>query len=255
MTTSAQTSKFILIINWLLVSIFLFYQFFLQTVASVMNTFWMNAFHTSHLGVSNLSSAFFYAYVLMQIPIGIIYDRYQPKPVLSIAALILTIGCLLMAATSNYYVALFARFLMGFGSAFGFIGLLQVIAEWFAPNRFAFVLGLSETFCSLSVTGSVIALAWSLRHFDWRSTMYFCAGIAALLFFAIFFLLRDKEKSKEFNSEINIRTICKQGISVLKTPQVLFASIYAFFMFAIVNAFTSLWGISFLSQVYHVDRQ
>lgn len=239
------------LLSWSLCSFFVFYQFFLQTIASVMRHEWMTTFHLGILGVSNLSSSFFYAYVLMQIPVGIVYDHYKTKSVLIFAAAVLTLGCFMMAMSQTFYMAMLARFLTGTGSAFGFIGLLQVTAQWFPQRKFALMIGLSEAFAMICVTLGIILLAWLIEHYNWRLMMYGAGVIAAFLMFAIIFLLEDKKKA---TTELNFSNVVRQVSQALKNKQLMVASIYAFFMFSIITAFTSLWGVSFLIHTSHVSR-
>lgn len=253
MRSSSKKINSVALLSWFLSSFFVFYQFFLQTIASVMSNAWMKTFHLDMLGVSNLSSSFFYAYVLMQIPVGLIYDRYKTKPVLIFAAAVLTLGCFMMAMSQTFYMAMLARFLMGTGSAFGFIGLLQVTAQWFSPRKFALMLGLSEAFAMTGVTLGIILLAWLIGHYNWQVMMYGAGAVAALLMFAIIFILQDKPKEKTMG-KINLANVVKQVVTVLKNKQLIVASVYAFFIFSIITAFTSLWGVSFLTHTSHVSR-
>ncbi len=124
---------------WFTVAFFVFFQFFLQTASSIMSEVWMHDFHLNKIELSNLSATFFYSYVLLQIPIGILYDRFKIKYILFTAAILLSIGCIMLSVVDSYELALVARFLMGVGSAFGFVGLLTVIITNFPANRFGFM--------------------------------------------------------------------------------------------------------------------
>jgi len=241
---------------WLTATFFAFFQFFLQTATGVIGTEWQQDFHLSEVELSNLSSAFFYTYALMQIPAGILFDRFQPRYILASSAGVLTLGIFLLVYTDQYSVAFIARLLMGAGSAFGFIGMLQVCATNFPANRFAFMVGLSEGIAMSSVTFSIILLNWLVTHYSWRIAMAGCGCITFLIMLATYFFIRDQTiKPHQAAQQLTVCSIAKTLKNIFTHPQVLLGSIYSFFMFAIVNAFTSLWGISFLMATNSLDKQ
>jgi len=67
---------------WFIAASFFFYKYFIQVSPSVISHDLMSAFHLSGLGLGHLAACFFYAYLLMQIPAGMILDRYNPLWVL-----------------------------------------------------------------------------------------------------------------------------------------------------------------------------
>lgn len=212
-----------------------------------MSDSWMQEFQLNTMQVSNLSAAFFYTYVLMQIPVGVLYDRYSAKKILIIAAVTLSLGCLMLALTHNYHMAIIARFLMGIGSSFGYIGMLKVVLNNFTPNKFALMLGIGETIAMTIVTLGVIALGYFLKLHSWRIAMFISCVFAAIITGAIIYYMEDNtNKSKPIPF---IETLSQVRVLLLD-KQVLLCSLYGFFMFAIINAFTSLWGVNFITHTY-----
>lgn len=241
---------------WIIAVFFAFFQFFLQTATGVLGADWQHDFQLSKVGLSNLSSAFFYTYALMQIPAGILFDRFQPRYIMTISAGVLTIGILLLAWTDQYSIAFIARLLMGAGSAFGFIGMLQTCATHFPANRFALMVGLSEGVIMSSVTFSIMFLNWLVSNHSWRVVLEGCGCITFLIMIASFLFMHQQTVKPHSESEELVRFSIFKTLKIIFThPQVLIGSIYSFFMFAIVNAFTSLWGISFLMTTNGFDKQ
>lgn len=70
-------------------------------------------------------------YAAMQIPTGVLVDRYGPRQVLTAAALILGLGQLLLGFASTYGVGLLARGVLGLGDALTFVSVLQLVAAHF----------------------------------------------------------------------------------------------------------------------------
>lgn len=216
-----------------------------------MATSWMTDFHLDAIGVSNLSAAFFYAYVLMQIPVGFLNDRFNPKRILTLGAFLVAAGCISMAFTENTIVAYIDRILMGIGSSFGFVSMLYTCSRWFPANRFALAVGLSESLGMVGVALTTVCSAWLLTHFGWRKTVLTSGIVAVLLMIAAHLMVRDKPSETE---EIKEKVGFWQSVRMtLKERQVWLSGFYGFFAFAIINAIASLWGVPFLENVYDLS--
>jgi len=246
--------RYLAYIAWILASFFAFFQFFLQSAAGIFGAEWVKDFHLNKIELGNLSSAFYYTYTLMQIPAGILFDRYQPRTILAPALLILTLGILLLAYTHDYTIAIVARLLMGVGSSFGFIGLLQVCASYFGANRFTLMLGISEGITMFAVTASIMLLTWFMSFFSWRIAMAGSGVVTFILMLLIFYFFRHQSPQME-KQALSAKTILRQLQYIFTKPQVILGSLYGFFMFAIVSVFASLWGFLFLTHTYVMDRQ
>lgn len=250
--------KLTALIPWIIATFYAFFQFLMQTAAGIMGPQWIQDFHIDKLDLSNLSAAFFYTYVLMQIPAGILFDRYPARYILTLAALILTCGCFLLAYTDNYDIAIMARLLMGLGSAFGFVGMLQVSATHFSPNRFAMMVGISEGLTMLGVTFGIVFLTWLVTHWSWRSAVLSGGVITFIVMIFTFLFVRDqthKDRIVHQKQFISIRIILQRLKIIFSNQQIILGSLFGFFMFSIVNVFASLWGISFLINTYPLSQQ
>lgn len=241
-------------IAWFVATTFVFFQFFLQTSTSIFTRSWVSDFHLNEIELSNLSAAFYYSYVLMQIPVGILYDRFKAKNILIIAAALVSSGCFVLAAAKNYELAIIGRILMGIGSSFGFIGMLKIIINNFKINEFAFMLGLSEALSMSVITFGVILLAFILKFYSWRLIMIVCGVFAMILFFAIIFFLHERPSSHT-PAKVTLFEILIQIKSIISNKQIMLCSMYGFFMFSLINVFTSLWGVDFITNTYNFSRE
>lgn len=237
-------NKYTPYIAWFIAASFVFLQFFLQTSSSLMNDLWMKDFHINTIQVSNLSAAFFYTYVLMQIPVGILYDRYSAKKLLIFAASTLFLGCLLLSVTHEYKLAFIARFFMGIGASFGYIGMLKVILNNFTSDKFVLMLGISELLSVAIITLAIILLGYILQYFSWHFAMFINAIFSGALIFLILFFMQNDTKEIE---PVNFFDIFNQLKTILLNKQIILCSMCSFFLFSIINAFTSLWGINFIT--------
>ena len=238
-------------IGWFVVSFYVFFQFLIQTTSSLMQKDWGIQFHLTSLSISYLSASFFYTYLLFQIPIGILYDRFSAKYVLSIASLLLGIGCILFAYSPTYPIALLSRMLMGAGAAFGFIGMLKITYTLFPGKHFSLMLGLSEAFGAIAGMAGIVIVAWLLEHSSWQHVMIDC-GLTVFII-TLFVLLFIRSSKPIINEPFDIKSLTNNILTALKSPIVIITGIYGFFMASIVTAFVSLWGVAFLTRVYAIN--
>jgi MFS family permease len=87
--------------------------------------------------LGNLSAFYFYSYVAMQVPTGILADHWGPRRLLIWGSLLTGLGTLLFALASNIIWANLGRLLIGGAVAVAYVGILKLAAHWLAPKRFA----------------------------------------------------------------------------------------------------------------------
>src|ERR1700722_8116644 len=103
---------------WLLSALFMSYKYALEVSPSVMTSTLMSTFHIDGVALGNLAACYFYAYLLLQIPAGVLLDRIGPRKVTTIAIAVCAAGSLIFAKADTLWVAGIGRFLTGAGAAF-----------------------------------------------------------------------------------------------------------------------------------------
>lgn len=237
-------------LSWFVATVFVLFQFFLQSSAGMMVSQWAKTFDISLVGVSNLSAAFFYAYVFMQVPVGLLLDKFNARYVLASASLMVAIGCFLLAHTDDYAIAIIARILMGIGCGFGFVGMLHVSASRFAHQHFALMVSLAETIGMLGVAIGEVILAWIILAETWQRAINDAGIIALVLTVLIFIIVKEDKHYTAHKKNLSIFKALGHAIS---NKQTWLAGLYGFWMFSIINVFTSLWGVPFLQKIYHLN--
>ena len=111
--------------------LFFLYDFFLRVAPSSMLHELMKAFSANASSVGLMSGFFFFAYAPMQIPVGLLCDRYGPKVWLTIAVFCCGVFTLVFSITNSLYIACFSRFMIGLASSFAFVGPLVIATRWF----------------------------------------------------------------------------------------------------------------------------
>src|SRR4029077_2842196 len=158
---------------------------FLQRVSpqSVSLSF-MTDFSTDAAGVAMLASSYFWGYTLMQIPAGLLVDRYGVKRVVLVSMAASSLGSAAFALAPNLPDFFAARLVVACGDALVFTALLKLVAQSFSDERFGVMSGISQV---SGYVGGVIAttpLAAAVTGFGWRacSLSVACVGLANLAF-------------------------------------------------------------------------
>ncbi len=233
---------------WSVAATFLLFQFAMQLSSGEIITNLMSSFHLTALGGGTLASSYYYVYVVLQIPAGILMDRYGPRRLLSLGALVCMLGCYLFATAHWLVMAFLGRILMGAGSAFAFVGSLYLISHWFPRERFAFIVGIAE---ALGMGGSIVGgvgLAYVLNHFGWRLCMLGAALIAGVLALLIWLVVRDQPEGgqPEVVEHLEIGSLGQELKRLFKNPQAWANGLYSGFMYSVISVFISLWAIPFV---------
>lgn len=238
------------LLNWAIATSFVLFQFFLQATAGLMAASWKIDFNLTATELGSLSAAFFITYVLMQIPVGLAYDRLGARKVLITASFMLAVGIFSLAFSQVYWQAFAARLLMGMGSGFGFVGMLYVTATWFSGRQFALLIGLAETLAMMGVALAEVGMAWVVTHYGWRFTLIIagCCVLMVVLLALLFIEDQADYLSQEERRSDSLYSTLKQ---VLLNQQVWVAGLYGFAMVSIINVFATLWGVPFIKQHYH----
>src|SRR4249919_2446784 len=124
-------------LGWLTAALFFGYAWVLRVAPSVMVEELMRDFSVGAAVLGNLSAAYFYGYAGMQIPVGILLDRFGPRRLMTVAAFVCAAGCVLFATGETLTAATAGRILIGASAAFSLVGAMAVAGQWFAPARFA----------------------------------------------------------------------------------------------------------------------
>lgn len=238
---------------WAIAASFFFIQYIARVAPGVMVPNLMSHFSIAAYSVGTLSAFFYYAYVPMQLPVGMLVDRYGVKKLLIIAALLAFLGCLLFANTNSLYIAYTARFLLGFGAAFSFIGAVKLAAMWFPSNQLGMLVGSTQALGMLGAVVGEAPVAFLIPHIGWRYSMIAIGSLFLILAILIIFFVKNAPVKKIEISEEKHATLWQSLSTVLKNKQSWLNAIYAGTIYAPVAAFGELWGVSTLEQLYHLS--
>ncbi len=236
------------IITFIAASLFLCYEMGLQVAPAVVTSPLMKALHVNAAHLGWLSSCYFLAYTIMQIPGGLLFDRFACRNIMVGSALCCTLGALLFATTPVLPLIFLSRFLIGAGSAFPFVGVLVVAAKCFRPALFPVFVGVTQGLAALGAFIGTAPLSALVDHAGWQHAMLYC-GVLGLL---IVVLLRVGMAKLPTQRQTGT-TIQKDLKQIVQQRQSWIIAAYAFLNWGPVIILTSLWGEPFLVRKMHVD--
>ena len=247
-----------LLLAWLICSlgaVFYSYEYFLRISPSVMEGALRNHFNLSATGFGLLSAFYYYAYVPMQLPVGVLMDRFGPRRLLAIACLICVIGTFMFADTFLFGVAAIGRFLVGLGSAFAFVGVLKLATIWLPEDRLAMVAGMAT---ALGTIGAMIGdnlLGGMVTWVGWQQTVNFTAIFGIGLIFLLWFGLRDKEvhQGEEGTIDSLKKSMIDLGI-IVRNKQIWINGMYGCLVYLPTTVFAELWGIPYLRHAHGLTQ-
>ncbi len=234
---------------------FLFYKYVLQVSPSVMAPELMHTFSLSGTLLGVLAGSYFYTYLIMQIPSGILLDRFGPRKISTIAIFLCALGILIFSQTHSFYIACLARMMIGFGAAFGTTSYMKLASRWFPASYFPILSGFFGTACMLGAGSAGGPLALLVNHLGWRGALFICA-IAGFILTALFFLIiRDRPKNHsghtpDATEKFDWRALFK--IFKNKSNWALIA--YGGLAFTPASVFGGLWGVPYLMASENLSR-
>ncbi|WP_191059509.1 MFS transporter [Geminicoccus harenae] len=138
-----------------------------------------------------LSSVWFIAFAVMQIPVGIALDKYGIRKLVAPMVLVAALGALLLAMAPNLEVGIVAQVVIGIGCAPVYMGTLVLLTRWYDPARFASLASLVLALGSLGNLMGTAPLAWLAGLIGWRLALVAVAAIVGLSALLVWLFVQD----------------------------------------------------------------
>ena len=236
------------ILGWATGALFFFYAWVLRVSPSVMVEELMRDFAVGGAVVGNLSALYFYGYAGMQIPVGLMIDRFGPRRLLAVSALVCGASCLLSAWSPSLEGVALGRFLIGASAAFSLVGAFAVAGQWFASTQFALLGGLAM---ASGMAGGVLGQApvrLLVETYGWRPTIAAMAiGGLVIAVMAIAFV-RDRTRGSG-----GLGSVLGGLATVARNPQTWVISLAGLGANGTLLGFGGLWGVPFMKAAHGLE--
>lgn len=221
------------------------YAFLLRVQPSVVVPDLMRDFAVGAGALGGLSAMYFYAYAGVQIPVGVLLDRFGPRRLMSAALLVCALGSAVFAFAPGVEVAVLGRLLVGAGAAFGFLGTMMIAAQWLPAARFGLFAGILQM---VGMLGGVLGQApfrWLVDEGGgWRPATLWVAAFGTVLAVALYLVVRDRPAGDAPGAPAPGNA----AGAAIRNPVTWATAGMSFLLTASLLAFAGLWAVPFLEQ-------
>ncbi len=229
-------------------------QFYRTTLAAIAPEL-MHELHLSagELGVA--SSAFFLAFAAMQIPVGMLLDRFGPRRTVPSLLVLAVTGAVVVARSDGFALLTIGQVLLGAGCSGIFMGGLVSVARWFPADRFATVAAAVVAFSNTGGLLSATPFSAVVEAIGWRASFLALAGVTAFLALAIVALVRDAPPGHPFHERPpeGLGGALRGVREVLTNRRIWPLLAMSFVSYPAILAVRSVWAGPFVHDVYGLD--
>lgn len=246
-------AKFMPWIVWGLAAFFFFSHYVVRVTPGIIVDNLKLAFvNTTELHIGFLGAAFYLPYVLMQMPVGYLVDKFGPRLLLTFAVFLCGFSSLLFSFASFLEIAILSRILLGFCSATAFVGALKLITTWFKPQQLAFIVGITQ---ALGMAGAAIGnglVPHLIEWVGWRTAFALYSGVFFVLSILIFAVVRNHPKNQTEENNPTTKAKLPKGMmkAVLCNRYTWLNALFAGFLYAPADVMGELWGKQFLINLH-----
>ena len=223
-------------------------------------------FNVSAVTFANIGSVYFYLYMLMQLPAGFLADSLGPRVTVTAGTVISALGSIIFALAPNVFWIFVGRAMVGLGVSVVFVSILKIISQWYKTSEFATLSGATSFMGYMGGALAQTPLALLVGLLTWRITFVAIGVYSLALAVLCYALVRNRPEDMGLPSA-RILEKCTAPAPPTTKPDLRKGLLtilrnrgtwVMFFMAAGYNgsflAFSSVWGITYLVQVYGISR-
>lgn len=240
--------------------------FFHRLAVGVVKDELINAFDITGTTFGNLGSTYFYAYMLMQIPSGMLADSLGARKTVTVGTLVAGIGSIVFGYAPTVFWAFCGRLLVGLGVSVVFISILKVQSEWFKESEFGTMSGITSFVGNLGGVFAKAPLVIMVGYLTWRISFAVIGALSIVIAILCYLFIRNtpeemglpsiteiegKEAKKSSGKKPDLLKGLRKVISNPKTWPgfVVFAGFFGAFV-----TLSGSWGEAYLVEVYNIPK-
>jgi len=253
-------SGIIMILAWFTLCLLHVISYYHRISLNVVADTLMAEFNLSALALGNVAAAYSYLFFAMQIPGGMLLDRFGPRRVAMAAALLMGTGSLIFAASGAVWGIWSGRIIIGLGASVVLLSIFKFQGLWFKKEYFSTLAG---TALFIGHLGGILAswpLARAVTLWGWRIPFVGVALFSLFIFLMIARLVKEPsgwarradKKDPEAAPEVSLQ----EGLKIiLKDKRIWFLFILNLGVYGSFIAFTGTFGASFFQEVHGLPRE
>ena len=248
-----KQSAFLPFLMWFFPLAFFAYQFILRLWPGLMMQQIMAQFSIDASQFGLIAAFYYYGYAGMQIPVALLLERFGPAYIVFVFALLCSAATLLFTYSSHWYLACLARFLVGAGSAVGFLGASKVVSEWFPSSQYTRMIGFTFTIGLMGAIYGGKPISVLIALYQWKNVAVTLAAISIVIGCGAYFVLRGQHN--EASDPLSDTTIklsdCK---TILSSAAIWLLALANLLMVGALEGFSDVWGVPYLMTAFAISK-
>lgn len=239
---------------WGLAAAFYLFGFFQRVTPGVLTEELSATFNLNRAALGNLSAFYFYFYAALQIPVGLLVDRIGPRKILAVGCLLGGLGAVLFGLAPSLGWAAVGRGLVGASVAVAWVSMLMLVAQWFSPQRFASMSGVSLAVGTMGAVLAGVPLRALSDLLGWRAVMAASGLMAVMLGVLIWMYVRDEPAQRGYRNHVEKPPAGQPSLPLLTAlaHTLRFPAVWLIFWIpsgvcGAILTFTGLWGVPYLT--------
>ncbi|MGM0420487.1 MAG: MFS transporter [Bacillota bacterium] len=246
---------------WFILSLGYLIAFFHRYTLAVISGILSTEMGLTAVQLGTLTSMYFYAYGFLQVPVGILSDKFGVRIVTTVGLISMGSGSIFFAFADGMLFASLGRLLIGVGAATFFVSILKMVAIWFPPEYFTSFTGWTALMGNVGALLATAPFSLLLGWLTWRQSHVMFGVFTFILAALAWTLVREKPEDKGFEPVNVVKDEERSFADIIKGMGYLAKSwqfwSYFFIIFTILGGMMSvsgLWIIPYLTQVYELSR-
>lgn len=246
---------------WAVFSALYFLSHFHRIAPTVVAADLMAAFRTTGAELGLLTAIYPYVFAAMGFPAGALADTFGPRRTIALGAGTMGAGAFVFALAPRFAIAFTGRLLVGLGASVILVAFLRLCTEWFRPDEFATLAGLTQTVGNIGALVAAGPLALLVERLGWRGSFALIGVATALLAGVWWGMVRDRPEDRGLPAVNPGPRPPSPGWAVLRgVPRVLAnprswpPALATAGVYGTLLAFLGLWAVPYVTQVYRVSR-
>ena len=219
----------------------------------------MRDFHVSAATIGLLASIQFLIYTSLQIPMGILADRFGPNYFLIVGATLTGLGTIIYSLGTHEIVLFLARILIGVGDATIWVNMMLILGQWFSTREFVRLVGFAGMTGSLGFLLATVPFSAWILLLGWRGAFFSTGVVLCLCGLLLYFILVLKPKKMFTDEPVVEEEVVKEKTFALLKRIVSSKQAWALFFchFGVVGAYVGFigsWAVPYGMNVYGMTR-
>ena len=242
--TAIKSYKYV---AWGLAGLFFMMHYVIRVAPQEMIDLLRADFNLNMSDITAIQSAFFLSYILMQVPAGLLIDRFPPHRILQAAVATVLLSSILFYQAHTFGWLILSRVLLGIGSAFAFSGSVKMATLWFPRQYLGILTSLTQ------VLGMIGAASQSLIDnvvdvMPWRLAVEYYVFALLTMWILMLCVWRENPDVERVHHtrSADLRVVLADFKEAMQNKQTWLVSLYAGFIFAPTLVFGESIGLKYL---------